>query len=79
MSRDGTVQPGTALIDRRAGLPPAGHASGSSRFPARGRPRYQRTISMPPATAKAIPSASRRPFQAASSNAFPPKYPSSDA
>lgn len=47
--------------------------------PGRRRFRYQRTTSTPPVTAKAIPSASTSPFQAAPSNAFPPKYPSSDA
>ncbi len=37
------------------------------------RRRYQRTASVAPARAKAMPSASSSPFQAAPSNAFPPK------
>jgi hypothetical protein len=32
-----------------------------------------------PVTVNAIPSASRRPFQGAASNAWPPTYPSSEA
>ncbi len=60
-------------------LPPASHLSCAGWLAARRRLRYQRTASTPPVTANAIPSASRSPFQAAFSNARPPKYPRSDA
>ena len=51
-----------------------GHPSGSGRPPAR-RLRYQRTTSTPPATAKAIPNASRSPFQGCILERLPAEVP----